>query len=364
MNIATINTNRAATIASLYSDALALLQQLIATPSLSREEQGTAQLLHHFMVRHGMEPEQSGNNIWVRNRHFDTAKPTLLLNSHHDTVKPNAGYTRAPFMPAIEDGKLYGLGSNDAGGCLVALLSAFRYFYAEENLAYNLIFAATAEEEISGADGVSSLLPQLGNIDCAIVGEPTLMDMAMAEKGLLVLDCTTSGTSGHAARNEGVNAIYKALPDIEWFRTFRFPRSSSLLGDCKMSVTVINAGLQHNVVPDTCSFTVDVRVNDCYTHEEIMEIVQQHVSCDVKARSLRLRSTRIDEDHPLVRAGKALGKKCFGSATLSDKALMPFPALKMGPGDSLRSHTADEFIYVSEVEEGIDTYIALLKQLL
>jgi acetylornithine deacetylase len=348
----------------LNTDAVQLLQQLIATPSFSHEEQATAQLLHHFLMRHGMQPQQAGNNVWIRNRHYDPAKPTLLLNSHHDTVKPNKGYTRAPFMPVIEDDKLYGLGSNDAGGCLVSLLAAFRYFYNEPDLAFNLVFAATAEEEISGANGISSLLPELGKIDCAIVGEPTLLEMAIAEKGLLVLDCTATGVSGHAARNEGENAIYKALPDIEWFRNYRFPKSSALLGDCKMSVTVIHAGLQHNVVPDTCTFTVDVRVNDCYTLEEVADIVRSNVACDVKPRSMRLRATRIEETHPLVQAGKALGKNSFGSATLSDKALMPFPALKMGPGDSARSHIADEFIYLSEIGAGIATYIELLKQVL
>lgn len=351
-------------IAQLNCEAIALLQQLVATPSFSREEQATAQLLYHFLLRHGMLPQQSGNNIWARNKYFNPAKPTLLLNSHHDTVKPNKGYTRDPFMPTVEDGKLYGLGSNDAGASLVALLAAFRHFYHKDDLAYNLLFAASAEEEISGADGIVSLLPEVGVIDCAIVGEPTGMEMAIAEKGLLVLDCTTTGISGHAARDEGENAIYKALPDMDWFRNYRFPKSSSLLGDCKMSVTMISAGVQHNVVPANCAFTVDVRVNDCYTPEEILDTVRNHVACDVKPRSLRLRATRIEETHPLAMAGKALGKSTFGSATLSDKALMPFPALKMGPCDSARSHTPDEFIYLSEIEEGIATYIALLKQML
>jgi acetylornithine deacetylase len=348
----------------LFDDAVVLLQQLIATPSFSHEEHATAQLLLHFMSRHGMQAQQSGNNIWARNRHFDATKPTLLLNSHHDTVKPNKGYTREPFMPVVEDGKLFGLGSNDAGASLVALLAAFRYFYDVEDLAYNLVFAATAEEEISGSNGISSLLPELGPISCAIVGEPTGLELAVAEKGLLVLDCTVSGVSGHAAREEGENAIYKALADIEWFQTFSFPKVSDLLGPCKMSVTMINAGLQHNVTPAACNFTVDVRVNDCYTFEEILDTVCANVNCEVKARSLRLRSTRIDEKHPLVEAGRAIGRRAFGSPTLSDKALMPFPALKMGPGDSARSHTADEFIYLREIEEGITTYITLLKQVL
>lgn len=364
MSQTTSKTMQAASIKDLTSEAIALLQQLIATPSFSKEEQATAQLLHQFLMRQGIYAQQWGNNIWARNKHFDPSKSTILLNSHHDTVKPNKGYTRAPFMPSIEDGKLYGLGSNDAGGCLVSLLAAFRYFYDKENLKYNVVFAASAEEEISGADGIAGLLPELGKIDCAIVGEPTLLEMAIAEKGLLVLDCEVQGVSGHAARNEGENAIYKAVPDIAWFRDYKFPKTSALLGDCKMSVTVINSGVQHNVVPASCSFTVDVRVNDAYTLEEVVDIVRENVSCEVKPRSLRLRSTRIEETHSLVQAGKALGKKCFGSSTLSDKALMPFPALKMGPGDSARSHTADEFIYLSEIEDGITTYIDLLKQVI
>jgi acetylornithine deacetylase len=350
-------------VQTLSDEAISLLEHLIATPSFSREEQATAQLLHNHLAGRGVSAQRLGNNIWASNRHFDPAKPSLLLNSHHDTVKPNSGYTRAPFQPYVEDGKLYGLGSNDAGGCLVSLLACFLHFYEREDLRYNLVFAATAEEEISGAGGISSLLPELPAIDCALVGEPTQLHLAVAEKGLLVIDCEVTGQAGHAARDEGDNAIYKALPDIEWFRTFSFPKSSALLGDCRMSVTIISAGTQHNVVPSSCVFTVDIRVNECYTLEEVLEIVSSNVSCSVKSRSLRLRSSHIDEQHPLVQAGLGMGKTVFGSATLSDKALMPFPALKMGPGDSARSHSADEFIYVEEIREGIRTYIELIGKL-
>jgi acetylornithine deacetylase len=304
------------------------------------------------------------NNVWAKNLHFDDSKPTLLLNSHHDTVKPNAGYTRDPFNATIEDGKLYGLGSNDAGGCLVSLMATFLHFYDQEDLRYNLVFAASAEEEISGRNGIEVLLPELGAIEAAIVGEPTRMNMAVAEKGLMVLDCKTNGIAGHAARKEGENALHKALPDIGWFSSYEFDKASPMLGPVKMNVTIIHAGSQHNIIPAECDFTVDVRVNECYTNEEVLEIVRQHVSCEVTPRSLRLRSTNIDQNHPLVMAGAKLGLQSFGSPTMSDKALMPFPALKIGPGDSARSHTADEFIYVQEIEQAINIYMKILNQLL
>ncbi len=348
----------------LYNDALELLKKLIATPSFSREEQATALLLQSFLSSRSIPAHRHLNNIWATNKHFDPAKPTILLNSHHDTVKPSGEYTLNPFTPIEKDGRLYGLGSNDAGGCLVSLKAAFLHYYDAPDLNYNLVFAASAEEEISGVNGISALLPVLGNISCAIVGEPTLMNMAVAEKGLMVLNCTAHGRAGHAANNDGDNAIYKAMADIEWFRRYSFPRVSELLGPVKMSVTVIEAGKQHNVVPDKCSFTVDCRINECYTHEEVLEIIQQHVSCEVVPRSTRLRSTSVPMDHPLVVAGLGLGRKPYGSPTLSDKALMPFPALKMGPGDSARSHIADEYIHIHEINEGIDLYIQLLKELL
>lgn len=348
----------------LYNIAFRLLRELIATPSFSREEADTALLIQTMLEAEGVAAGRLMNNVWAKNLHYDAQKPTLLLNSHHDTVKPNGNYTRNPFEPAEEDGRLYGLGSNDAGGCLVSLLAAFLYFYDKPGLKYNLIFAATAEEEISGANGIALLLKELGEINAALVGEPTQMQMAVAEKGLIVLDCVASGISGHAARDEGENAIYKAVKDIEWFSSYQFPEVSPLLGPVKMSVTMINAGTQHNVVPAICQFTVDVRVNECYTNEEIVAEIRMHVNCSISPRSLRLRSSSINPAHPLVQAGIALGRQPFGSSTLSDKALMPFPALKMGPGDSARSHTANEFIYIKEIGEGIDIYIKMLNGIL
>lgn len=345
----------------LYSEALQLLKQLIATPSYSREEQGTAMLLQKFFQAKGIVAHRLMNNVWAMNLHFDKEKPTILLNSHHDTVKPNAAYTIDPFCPIEKEGKLYGLGSNDAGGCLVSLIVTFLHFYPQANLKYNIVIAATAEEEISGANGIAALLPQLGEMAFGIVGEPTEMHMAIAEKGLVVFDCEAKGVSGHAARDEGQNAIYKALQDIAWFRDYRFEKESEMLETVKMSVTVLQAGTQHNVVPASCKFTVDVRVNERYTNEEVVAIIQQHVQCEVVPRSLRLRPTSIDIEHPIVQAGVALGRNCFGSATLSDKVFMQFPTVKMGPGDSARSHTADEYIYLQEIREGIALYIDLLK---
>lgn len=346
------------------NDAIDLLKRLIATPSFSKEEDKTADIIQEFLEGKGVKTNRYLNNIWAINFHYDENKPTILLNSHHDTVKPNKGYTLDPFSPIEKDGKLYGLGSNDAGGCLVSLIATFLHFYDKQNLKYNLIIAATAEEEISGSNGVEILLPRLPEIDFGIVGEPTLMNMAVAEKGLLVLDCTSHGKAGHAAREEGDNAIYKALKDIEWFRSYKYDKVSDLLGPMKMSVTIINAGTQHNVVPHECKFTVDIRVNELYTFEEVLDIIRGNVECEVQPRSIRLRSTAIAVDHPLVQAGVELGRTYYGSPTTSDKALMKFPALKIGPGDSARSHTADEYIFVEEVSKGIETYIELLKKIL
>jgi acetylornithine deacetylase len=351
-------------ISILTAEAIDLLKKLIATPSFSKEEDQTALLLKNYLGRYVPGVKETGNNLWATNKYFDAAKPTLLLNSHHDTVKPNPGYTFDPFTPVEKDGKLFGLGSNDAGASLVSLLAAFLYFYEEEKLAYNIIFAASAEEEISGTGGIELLLPELGTIDCAIVGEPTQMQMAIAEKGLLVIDCTATGKAGHAAREEGDNAIYKALKNIDWFRNYQFEKVSDLLGPVKMSVTIINAGSQHNVVPDTCTFTVDIRINECYTHEEVLDVIHQNVNCTVQPRSLRIRSSGIALTHPLTKAGLALGRSYYGSPTTSDKALMPFTSLKMGPGDSARSHTADEYIYIHEIEDGIKLYIQLLNEIM
>ncbi len=350
-------------INKLYDDAIDLLKQLIATPSFSKEEDKTSDIIEAFLKSRNVGACRFLNNVWARNKYFDENNPTILLNTHHDTVKPNKGYTLNPFSPIEKDGKLFGLGSNDAGGCLVSLIATFLYFYEQKNLKYNIILAATAEEEISGKNGIEILLQHLPKIDFAIVGEPTQMNMAVAEKGLLVLDCTAHGKAGHAAREEGDNAIYKAIKDIEWFRTYRFDRVSDLLGPMKMSVTIINAGSQHNVIPSECKFVVDIRVNELYTFEEVLVIIKQNVQCDVQPRSIRLRSSSISSDHPIVKAGINLGRKYFGSPTTSDKALMPFPALKIGPGDSARSHTADEFIYVDEIREGIELYIQLLNEI-
>ncbi|MDT3402545.1 M20 family metallo-hydrolase [Mucilaginibacter terrae] len=346
---------------TLYNDAVQLLKQLISTQSFSREEDKTADIIEAFYKERNISNQRKLNNVWAYNKHFYPAKPTILLNSHHDTVKPNSGYTRNPLEPTVEGGKLYGLGSNDAGGCLVSLMAVFLYFYERTDLKYNFCIATTAEEEVSGTNGLELVIPDLGPLDFAIVGEPTLMQLAIAERGLMVLDCTTHGKAGHAAREEGENAIYKALADIEWFRNYRFTEESELFGPIKMSVTIINAGSQHNVVPATCTFTVDVRVTDAYRNEEVLNIIRQQVSCDVVPRSIRLKPSSIDKNHPIVQAGIALGRTTYGSPTTSDQALLDIPSLKMGPGDSARSHTADEFIYLNEIKEGIELYIKLLE---
>lgn len=347
----------------LFNDSLFLLQKLISLPSLSKEEDDTASAIELFLQDYGVKTHRRENNVWAFNKYYDSSKPTILLNSHHDTVKPNPGYTRDPFAADIEDGKLFGLGSNDAGGCLVSLIAAFLHFYEQENLKYNLCLAATAEEEISGKNGIELVVEELGQLEFAIVGEPTLMDLAIAERGLMVLDCVSHGKAGHAAREEGDNAIYKAIEDIEWFRTYEFAKKSTLFGPVKMSVTVIEAGSQHNVVPSVCKFTVDVRVTDAYRNEEVLKIIQQNVNCDVTPRSTRLKSSSINEDHPIVKAGIALGRKTYGSPTTSDQALLDIPSLKIGPGDSARSHMADEFIYVDEIEQGINLYIQLISKI-
>jgi acetylornithine deacetylase len=349
----------------LKNDAIGLLKQLISVPSFSKEEHETAAILEQFFQAKDVAVNRYMNNVWAKNKHFDENKPSLLLNSHHDTVKPNKAYTLNPFFPFENDGKLFGLGSNDAGGCLVSLVAVFLHFYEQENLKYNIVFAATAEEEISGINGIEVLLFQLPKIDCGIVGEPTQMQMAIAERGLLVLDVMATGKAGHAAREEGENALYKALPDIEWFRHHRFEKISPLLGEVKMTVTVIDTeNKAHNVVPSQCHFVVDTRVNELYTFEEVLATIQSQVQSEVKPRSLRMRSTSIGLDHPLIKAGTALGRTYYGSPTTSDKALMPFKTLKMGPGDSARSHTADEYIYLNEINEGIELYIELLKQVI
>lgn len=344
-------------------EAIALLKKLISIESFSKTEDKTADAIQDFFEQRGIKTNRLMNNVWVKNEQYDPSKPTLLLNSHHDTVKPNAQYTLNPFLPDVKNGKLFGLGSNDAGGALVSLLACFLEFYDRKDLHFNLIYAATAEEEISGKNGVELLLPHLGELSFGIVGEPTQMQIAVAEKGLMVIECVAKGVSGHAAREEGRNAIYEAMPDLEWFRSFQFPKTSSTLGPVKMTVSMIRAGLQHNIVPDSCAFTVDVRTTDQYTNAEVLDIIKAHTSSEILPRSLRLNPSAIDPTHPLVRAGVQLGRSLYGSPTTSDQALMNFPTIKMGPGDSARSHTADEFIFVSEIEEGIKLYVELLNTL-
>ncbi len=352
-------------ITILQEEAINLLKKLIATPSFSKEEQNTADIIDRFLESKGVRTKTHLNNIWAQNAFYDPAKPTLLLNSHHDTVKPNKGYTLDPFTPIEKDGKLFGLGGNDAGGCLVSLIAVFLYYYNYPTLKYNLVMAATAEEEISGHNGIEALLPRLGAIDCGIVGEPTQMQMAVAEKGLLVLDAVAQGRAGHAARNEGENALYKAVKDIQWIQSYQFSKVSDLLGPVKMSVTVIETDNKaHNVVPAQCKFVIDCRINELYSFEEILDVIKANIQSEIQPRSTRLRSTAISLDHPLIKAGTKLGRTYYGSPTTSDKALMPFQTLKMGPGDSARSHTADEFIYLEEIKTGIDLYIQLLNQIL
>lgn len=339
-------------------DTIDLLKNMIRIPSVSREEKDAADYLERWMKGNGFEARRLGNNLWMESDPAD-GRPTILLNAHIDTVKPASGYTRDPFTPEIEDGCLYGLGSNDDGGSLIALLETYSSLIQKEQ-PYRLIFSATAEEEVSGKGGLDLILPELGRIDFGVMGEPTGMRMAVAERGLMVLDCTAYGKSGHAARNEGVNAIYKAIEDIQWFKSHSFDRVSDFLGAVKMSVTQINAGTQHNVVPDKCMFVVDVRPNGMYTNPELLELIKSSVSCEVKERSTRIGSSHLPMDHPAVVRGLSLGLELFGSPTTSNQALCHFPTLKIGPGDSARSHSADEYIRLDEIANGIETYVALL----
>lgn len=344
---------------TLVSEATGLLKSLISIPSLSRDEEKAADYLQNYIEMQGMTTGRKGNNIWCLSPMFDLKKPTLLLNSHIDTVKPVNGWRKNPFTPLEENGKLYGLGSNDAGASVVSLLHTFLQL-CRTTQAYNLIYLASCEEEVSGKGGIECVLPELPPVQFAIVGEPTEMQPAIAEKGLMVLDVTAYGRSGHAARNEGDNAIYKVLNDIAWFRDYRFSKESPFLGPVKMSVTMINAGTQHNVIPDRCTFVVDIRSNECYSNQELFDEIQKHITCEAKPRSFRLSSSHVSPEHPLVQKAVAMGRAPFGSPTLSDQALMPFPSMKMGPGKSSRSHTADEFIFIREIEEAIEMYLKLL----
>ena len=350
------------TIQSLQKNAVELLKKLISTPSISGDEDKTAEILVNFLEENGVEKvNRTVNNVWAVNKFYDESKPTVLFNSHHDTVKVNPGYTRDPFSPDIEDGTLYGLGSNDAGGPAVSLLSTFLHFYNREDLKYNIVVAITAEEENSGPDGLNSLLADvLPKFDFAIVGEPTQMQLAVAEKGLMVLEGFAPGVAGHAARDEGDNAIYNAMKDVAWFQNYEFEKESKVLGKVKMTITQIEAGKQHNVVPATCKYVVDVRSTEKYTNHEILKVIQENTVSEINARSIRFNPSFIPEDHPIVQAGLKFGRTTYGSPTLSDQAFITQPSLKMGPGDSARSHTADEYIKISEIYEGIELYIKIV----
>ena len=345
-------------------EAIGLLQQLIAVPSFSTEEAQTAVCIQEWLESQGIPVRRSGNNIIAQNAHYDPSKPNLLLNSHHDTVKPNGGYTRDPFTPEISNGKLYGLGSNDAGGALVSLLATFAHFYPVPDLSHNLIIVASGEEENSGPNGLRQVITELPEIAVAIVGEPTLMQLAIAEKGLVVFDAIVEGRSSHAAHPNDQNPIYKCIEVLDWFQDYAFDRMSETLGNVKTTVTQIQAGSQHNVVPSQVELVIDVRVNDKYTNKEIAEIFEREAPCSVKARTLRHGSSSIDADHPLVKSGVRLGRSTYGSPTLSDQAVLSCPSLKLGPGDSTRSHTADEFIHVQEIHEGVSLYIDMLEHFL
>lgn len=351
-------------IETLIDSATLLLEDLIRIPSFSGEEDKTASRIGAWLEHHGIAYERSGNNVYAFNQHYQEGKPLLLLNSHHDTVKPNSAYTRDPFTPAVEDGKLYGLGSNDAGGPLVSLLACFVYWYDQEGLSHNIVMVASAEEENSGPNGLNSMVRVLPPIDVAIVGEPTLLDLAIAEKGLVVFDAEVHGTPSHAAHPNNNNALYNCIGVLEWFRNYRFEKVSTVLGEVKLTVTQINGGSQHNVVPAKVDLVIDVRVNDCYSNSDIAAILEAEAPCKAKARSLRLNSSSIPVDHPLVQAGVALGRNTYGSPTLSDQAALSCPSLKLGPGDSTRSHSADEYIHVQEISDGIRLYIRMLEQFL
>lgn len=346
-------------IEQLTKQAVELLKKLISTPSYSKEEDKTAKLIFNTLQELGFSPQRVKNNVFVWAGEKNPNKSTLLINAHHDTVKSSSKWTKDPFTPTIEEGKLFGLGSNDDGGSLVCLLMSFVYLSKKEQ-PYNLVFLASAEEEISGENGIPVVLPEIGKIDAGVVGEPTSLDMATTERGLLVLDCISHGSTGHAARGEGENAIYKALHDIEWFRSFQFEKVSEVLGSINMTVTQIEAGSQHNVVPDECRFVVDVRPNELYSNDEVVEIIRTHVDCEVNPRSMNWKTSSISEDHIIVKKAKELGIKTYGSQTMSDQVNMIFPTVKIGPGDTHRSHTIDEFIYLDEISDGVKTYIELL----
>ncbi|MEC3876896.1 M20 family metallo-hydrolase [Chryseobacterium salviniae] len=348
----------------LQDNAVELLKKLIEIPSFSKDEFNTSVEIENFFKKHQIPAKRFKNNIWAVNKSFDVFKPSILLNTHHDTVKPNKAYTLDPFLPIEKDGKLFGLGSNDAGASLVSMAQVFLYFYEKEDLKYNLIIALTAEEEISGFDGIEALYPQLPNIDFAIVGEPTQMNLAIAEKGLLVIDGEMKGTPSHAAHPNEDNSIVKCMEDLQNILNYKFPKVSDYLGEIKITLSGINAGIQHNVVPESCTFTLDVRVTDEYSNKEVFEIIQSEMKSALTARSFRLNSSKIELDHPFVKAGLEIGRTIYGSPTSSDQAIIPCTSVKIGPGDSRRSHTADEYIYIDEIREGIEIYIKILEKIL
>lgn len=348
----------------LLTNATDLLKKLIEIPSFSKDEYNTSVEIENFFKKHHIPTKRFKNNIWAVNKHFDVFKPSILLNTHHDTVKPNKAYTLDPFVAIEKEGKIFGLGSNDAGASLVSMSQVFLHFYDKQDLKFNLIIALTAEEEISGFDGIEALFPQLPNIELAIVGEPTQMNLAIAEKGLLVIDGEMKGTPSHAAHPNNDNAIVKCLADLQNILNFKFPKVSDYLGEVKVTLSGIHAGVQHNVVPETCTFTLDVRVTDEYSNKEAFEIIQNQLQSTLTARSFRLNSSKIEMDHPFVQAGLSIGRTTYGSPTSSDQAIIPCTSVKLGPGDSTRSHTADEYIYVKEIEEGIDIYIQVLEKVL
>ena len=348
---------------TLYSEAVGLLQQLISTPSFSGDESDVANIVESYLKNYSVKTTRRGTNIWCFNKYYHADLPTILLNSHLDTVKPNEEYSKDPFRAEISNGRLFGLGSNDAGGCLVALIATFLHFYSYKGLPFNLCLAATAEEENSGRDGIVSILPYLGNLDLGIVGEPTLLQMAIEEKGNLVLDCQSNGRSGHAAREEGDHAFYKCFADLQWFKNFNFPKNQNGISPVKMTIMAINAGLQHNIVPAKCVFTVDIRHDNTYSQQQIIDIIKQHVSVDITPRLGSAGASSIPINHPIVKTGIAIGCKTYSSPTFSDQAWLTIPSVKIGPGDSARSHSADEFIYLEEIKQGIDFYIKLLDAL-
>lgn len=348
----------------LLNNAIELLKKIIATPSLSKDEYDVSLVIEGFFSQRNIPTNRFKNNIWATNKYFDESKPSIVLNTHHDTVKPNKSYTLDPFIPLEKDGKLFGLGSNDAGASLVSMVQVFLHFYEDQNLSHNLIIALTAEEEISGKDGIEALFPQLPNVELVIVGEPTQMNLAIAEKGLLVIDGEMLGTASHAAHPNSDNAIVKCMVDLQHILNFKFPKISPYLGEVKVTLSVVNAGTQHNVIPEKCSFTLDVRVTDEYSNKEVFEIIQSEMKSNLTARSLRLNSSKINENHPIVKAGLEIDRATYGSPTSSDQAIIPCTSVKIGPGDSTRSHTADEFIYINEIKEGIEIYIKILEKIL